>query len=131
MVVWCRWEEVAAFSQVVVKSLRLVSELDLPDAHSEFISSWLIEGDGVDFPGLNFFLAYGEKVSYSLHLPSLEPQLCLALQVSAETAWSQLSEAIQRLMSNELSTADFVDSLVRIIRNQCEHVVLAMGAEVS
>ena len=53
------------------------------------------------------------------------------MQVSAETAWSQLSEAIQRLMSNELSTADFVDSLVRIIRNQCEHVVLAMGAEVS
>ena len=64
-VVWCRWEEVAAFSQVVVKSLRLVSELDLPDAHSEFIASWHIEGDGVDFPGLNFFLAYGEKVSDS------------------------------------------------------------------
>jgi len=50
--------------------------------------------------------------------------------LSAETAWSQLSDVIQRLMSGELSTADFVDSVVRIIRSQCEHVVLAMGVEV-
>jgi hypothetical protein len=50
--------------------------------------------------------------------------------VSADTAWSQLSEASQRLMSEEISTADFSDTLVRIIHNQCEHVVLAMGAEV-
>jgi len=65
-----RWEEAAAFSQIVVKSLHLISVLDLPDTHSEFIYcniyALLIEGDGVEFPGLNFFLAYGEKVP-SLH----------------------------------------------------------------
>ncbi len=50
--------------------------------------------------------------------------------MNADTAWSQLSEASQRLMSEEISIADFSDTLVRIIHNQCEHVVLAMGAEV-
>ena len=57
-----RWEEVAAFSQVVVKALRVVSELKLSDAQSEYISFWLIDGDGVDFPGLSHFFSYGEKV---------------------------------------------------------------------
>ena len=57
-----RWEEVAAFSQVVVKALRVVSELKLSDAQSEYISLWLIDGDGVDFPGLSHFFSYGEKV---------------------------------------------------------------------
>ena len=72
LICWYRWEEVAVLSQVVVTSLRLVSELDLPDAQSEFISSWLVEGDGVDFPGLNFFLVFGEKVpSFCLALPLL------------------------------------------------------------
>ena len=52
----------AAFSQVVVKALRIVSELKLSDAQSENVSLWLIDGDGVDFPGLSHFFNYGEKV---------------------------------------------------------------------
>ena len=57
----------AAFSQVVVKALSVVSELKLSDAQCEHISLWLIDGDGVDFPGLSFFFNYGEKVSFSLN----------------------------------------------------------------
>ena len=53
----------AVLSQVVVKALFLVSKLDLPDAYSEAIFHFLLDGDGTDFPGLNFYLTYGEKVS--------------------------------------------------------------------
>ena len=71
LIVGLRWEEVAALSQIVVKAIFLVSKLDLPDAHSEAISHWLIDGDGVDFPGLNYFLTYGEKVLSSNPCPSI------------------------------------------------------------
>lgn len=56
-------------SQVVVKALFFVSKLDLPDAYSEAISKWLIDGDGADFPGLNFYLTFGEKVFIFLSCP--------------------------------------------------------------
>ncbi len=66
---WYRWEEVAVLSQVVVKALFLVSKLDLPDAFCEAFFHFLLDGDGADFPGLNFYLTYGEKVS-SIHILS-------------------------------------------------------------
>ena len=48
--------------QVVAEAIRVVAALQLDDTRSEAISLWLVEGDGVDFPGFNHFLAYGEKV---------------------------------------------------------------------
>ena len=68
---WDRWEEVADLSQVVVKALFLVSKLDLPDAYCEAIFHFLLDGDGADFPGLNFYLTFGEKVSSFYLVPSL------------------------------------------------------------
>jgi hypothetical protein len=49
--------------QVVAEAMRVVAALQLEDSRAEAISRWLVEGDGVDFPGFKHFLAYGEKVN--------------------------------------------------------------------
>lgn len=54
-----RWEEVAALSQVLVGAICIASKCSDID---EEAAVWFVDGDGVDFPGLTYFLAYGEKV---------------------------------------------------------------------